>query len=103
MKINSVTTIVDLAFNLSGSLAGIPVILSQLPASGRVGFDALPAVWEDVEDIGQTWTPSLAGLDIEVQVESYNAPAVSKAPYSSDMECIGVATGWGNNLLQTLV
>jgi hypothetical protein len=103
MKINSITTIVDLAFNLSGSLAGIPVILSQLPAGERIGFDVLPEVWEDVEDIGQTWTPNLAGRDIEVQVESYNTPAVNKAPYSTDMKCIDVASEWGNGLLRTLI
>lgn len=103
MRINSITTIVDLAFNLSGSLAGIPVILSQLPASERIGFDTLPEVWEDVEDIGQTWTPNLASKDIEVRVESYNAPAVNKAPYSSDMGCIDVAAEWGNTLLITLI
>lgn len=102
MKINSITTIVDLAFNLSGSLAGIPVILSQLPASEKIGFDALPEIWEDVEDIGQTWAPNLAGLDIEVQIESYNALAVNKAPYSTDMKCIDVASEWGNALLDVL-
>lgn len=102
MRINDITTIVDLAFNLSGSLAGIPVILSQLPVGEKIGFDTLPEVWEDVEDIGQTWTPNLAGQDIEVRIENYNAPAVNKAPYSSDMKCIDAASEWGNLLLEVL-
>lgn len=102
MRVNDITTIVDLAFNLSGSLAGIPVILSQLPVGDRIGLDTLPEVWEDVEDIGQTWAPNLTGQDIEVQIESYNAPAVNKAPYTTDIGCIDVASDYGNKLLEAL-
>lgn len=103
MKINGITTIVDLAFNLSGSLAGIPVILPQLPVGERVGFATLPDVWEDVSDIGQTWTPSLEGVEVDIAVEAYNPTAIQKAPYSTDMKCIDVASEWGNALLETFV
>lgn len=102
MKINSITTIVDLAFNLSGSLAGIPVILPQLPAGERVGFATLPELWEDVDDIGQTWTPDLDGVEVDITVEAHNPTATQKAPYSSDMKCIDVAAGYGNALLEIL-
>lgn len=103
MKINGITTIVDLAFNLSGSLAGIPVILPQLPVGERVGFATLPELWEDVDDIGQTWTPDLYGVEVDITVEAYNPTAIQKAPYSSDMKCIDVAADWGNALLETFV
>jgi len=103
MRINNVTTIVDLSFNLSGSLAGIPVILPQLPVGERVGFATLPELWEDVSDIGQTWTPDLDGVEVDIAVEAYNPTAIQKAPYSSDMGCIDVAAEWGNALLITLI
>lgn len=95
MKINNITTIVDLAFNLSGSLAGIPVILSQLPVGERVGFATLPKVWEDVDDIGQTWTPNLDGVEVDLTVEAYNPTAIQKAPYSTDLTALNVASEWG--------
>lgn len=103
MKINNITTIVDLAFNLSGSLAGIPVILPQLPVGERVGFDTLPEVWEDVDDIGQTWTPDLDGVEVDIAVEAYNPTAIQKAPYSTDMKCIDVATGWGDDVVPNVL
>lgn len=103
MRINSITTIADLAFNLSGSLAGIPAALSQLPVSEKIGFATLPKLWEDIDDIGQTWTPSLEGVEIDIALDVYNPTAVQKAPYSSDMKCINVASEWGNTLLRTLI
>lgn len=103
MKINNITTIVDLAFNLSGSLAGLPAILSQLPVNERIGFAALPKVWEDTLSVGQTWTPELAGLDLSLRVESYNALAINKAPYSSNKGYLKIATDLGNALLPVLV
>lgn len=103
MRINSITTIVDLAFNLSGSLAGIPAALSQLPVGEKIGFATLPKLWEDVLDIGQTWTPSLEGVEIDITLDVYNPTVVQKAPYSSDMKCINVASEWGNTLLRTLI
>lgn len=103
MKINPNTTIVDLAFNLSGSLAGIPAALSQLPASGRVGLDAIPPVWEDIDDIGQTWTPSLEGVEIDITLDVYNPTAVQKAPYTTNKQIIDVASSWGNTVLENFV
>lgn len=102
MRINPSTTIVDLAFNLSGSLAGIPAALSQLPVGEKIGFDTLPKLWEDVSDIGQTWTPELDDVEVDITVETYNPTAIQKAPYSTDMNCIEVASEWGNSLLEVL-
>ena len=103
MKINGITTIVDLAFNLSGSLAGIPDILPQLPVSERVGFSELPKLWEDVSDIGQTWTPNLEGVEVDITLDVYNPTAVQKAPYTTDIRCIDVAADYGNILLENFV
>lgn len=102
MKINPDTTIVDLAFNLSGSLAGIPAALSQLPVGERVGFATLPNVWEDAYDIGQTWTPELEDVEADITIDTYNPTAIQKAPYSTDIICIDVASEWGNSLLEAL-
>lgn len=103
MRIDPNTTIVDLAFNLSGSLAGIPAALSQLPAGERVGFDTLPMVWDDISDIGQTWTPNLEGVDVSVALDVYNPTAVRKAPYTTNLKSVNTATDLGNNLLPILV
>ncbi len=95
MKIEANTTIVDLAFNLTGSLAGIPALLSQLPVGVRIGFDDLPALGEDVSDVGQTWTPDLEGLNIDFKVPIYNAPAQLKAPYSTNIFYLSTAIEYG--------
>lgn len=89
MKINPNTSIVDLSYNLSGSLAGIPAVLEQLPATSRVGFDNLPRLDQDAP-FGQTWTPTLSGRNLELSVPVYNELAVQKAPFSTDI--IGVNT-----------
>lgn len=102
MRINPSTTIVDLAFNLSGSLAGIPAALSQLPVGEKIGFATLPKLWEDVSDIGQTWTPSLEGVEVDITLDVYNPTAVQKAPYTTDIGCIEHAANWGNALLEVL-
>lgn len=90
MKIDDNTTVVDVAFNLSGSLRGLPVILDQLPIGERIGFDDMPTPGQDVEDIGQTWTPDLVDKDIDIitplsveGTEILNAQAVAKAPYTT--------------------
>ena len=84
MKINPNTSIVDLSYNLSGSLAGIPAVLEQLPATSRVGFDNLPRLDQDAP-FGQTWTPTLSGRNLELSVPVYNELAVQKAPFSTDL------------------
>jgi len=76
------TTALDLALSLSGSLTGYPAVLAQLPVDERVGFDH---DLENVEDIGQTWTPDLAGLTLDLNVPVYNAKAVEKAPFTTDL------------------
>lgn len=103
MRINPSTTIVDLAFNLSGSLAGIPAALSQLPVGEKIGFATLPKLWEDVSDMGQTWTPSLESVEVDITLDVYNPTAVQKAPYTTDIGCIDVASEWGNILLENFV
>lgn len=104
MKIKENTTIVDVAFNLYGSLTGIPAILRQLPVSERIGFDTLPGMGEDVADIGQTWTPDLAGRDVTIKVEKgYNTLGVAKAPYSTDLYRIGAAVRYGEGIIETLL
>ncbi len=104
MKIKENTTIVDVAFNLYGSLTGIPAILRQLPVSERIGFDTLPGMGEDVADIGQTWTPDLAGKDVTIKVEKvYNTLGVAKAPYSTDLYRIGAAVRYGEGIIETFL
>lgn len=103
MKINENTSVVDVALNLSGSLAGLPVVVEQLPVGEPVGFDAMPLPGEDVEDIGQTWTPDLQGKDVELDVPVYNPSAQQKEPYTTNMSEIApvIADGeeWINALL----
>lgn len=104
MKIKENTTIVDTAFNLYGSLTGIPAILRQLPVGERIGFDTLPEMGEDVADIGQTWTPDLAGKDVDIKVDKiYNTLGVAKAPYSTDLYRIGAAVRYGEEMIETFL
>lgn len=99
MRINHNTTIVDIALNLSGSLAGVPVVLKQLPVGTPIGFDALPEPWERVADIGQTWTPDLQGLELDLSCPLYNQLGQAKAPYSTDIQtCLLVADTFNDNL-----
>lgn len=103
MKINENTSVVDVALNLSGSLAGLPVVVEQLPVGELVGFDAMPIPGEDVADIGQTWTPDLQGKDVDLDVPVYNPSAQQKEPYTTNMTEIApvIADGeeWINALL----
>ena len=102
MIINDNTTIVDVAFNLTGSLAGIPVLLDQLPAGRRVGFADMPEPWEDVPQgcYAQTWTPDLVGLDVAFNVTIYNVIAQSKAPFSTNLFQINEAIVVGADALE---
>lgn len=103
MKINENTSVVDVALNLSGSLAGLPVVVEQLPVGELVGFDAMPIPGEDVADIGQTWTPDLQGKEVDLDVPVYNPSAQQKEPYTTNMTDIApvIAEGeeWVNALL----
>lgn len=103
MKINGITTIVDLSLNLSGSLAGIPALLNQLPAGPRLGLDDYPEVWEDVDDIGQTWTPNLADRELELTTRVLNPQGVAKAPFSSNIPMLSEAAEWGSRFEQMLL
>lgn len=85
MKIELNTTIVDVSLNLSGSITGIPAALDQLPAGDRIGFDDLPDLGEDVEDIGQTWTPDLVGRQLDIELPLYDTLGQEKQPYSTDL------------------
>lgn len=94
------TTIVDVAFNLYGSLAGIPATLEQLPVGERIGFDTLPELWDDVSDIGQTWTPNLEGVELRFTPTVYNPRAVAKAPFSTNLFALQAPIRWGNGELR---
>lgn len=85
MKIEPNTTIVDVSLNLSGSITGIPAALDQLPVGDRIGFDDLPDPGEDVEDIGQTWTPDLAGRQLDIELPLYDTLGQEKQPYSTNL------------------
>lgn len=85
MKIEPNTTIVDVSLNLSGSITGIPAALDQLPVGDRIGFDDLPDLGEDVEDIGQTWTPDLMGRQLDIELPLYDTLGQEKQPYSTDL------------------
>lgn len=85
MKIEPNTTIVDVSLNLSGSITGIPAALDQLPVGDRIGFDDLPGPGEDVEDIGQTWTPDLVGRQLDIELPLYDTLGQEKQPYSTDL------------------
>ena len=86
MIVDPNTTIIDLAFNLYGSLAGVPAILQQLPAGARIGFSDMPSPGSDVNDIGQTWTPGLVEKELDITVSTvYNELAKDKAPFTTDL------------------
>lgn len=103
MKIKPNTTIVDLALNLSGSVAAIPTVLEQLPVGTPIGFDDLPEVWEDVDDIGQTWTPDIEGLELTINAPLYNVEGQAKAPYSTNIDALAPAILAGNFSLSRLL
>lgn len=96
------TSVVDVAFNLSGSLAGLPSLLTQLPVGERIGFDTLPDIGTDVADIGQTWSPDLQGLQLDLNVSTFNTNAVLKAPFTTDLNGIQTAIDYGNAILPDL-
>lgn len=96
------TTAVDVALSLSGSLAGFPRLLDQLPAGRTIGFTEMPEIWEDVpsDKVGQTWTPDLENKTFDVTLPVYKQAAVEKQPYSTGIKELQPAIEWGNNFLQ---
>lgn len=103
MKIEPNTTIIDVALNLSGSLAGIPAVLEQLPAGPRIGLRELPELWDEITTVGQSWTPNLEGLDVTLDVPVYNVEAVRKAPYSTNLFSLQKVIEFGNFAMRALV
>lgn len=101
MIVKTNQTAIDVSFDICGSLAGFPTLLSQLPTGERIGFDDVPTL-DDVADIGQTWTPELEGVDIDVAIKIYIAETLSKAPFGTDLKGLENAITWGENLLPTL-
>lgn len=100
MLVDKNNTIVDLAFNLCGSLAGIPVILKQIPVGVRIGLDAMPYQEEDVSDMGQTWTPNVGGKDLTLSdLPLYSPEGKAKAPYSSNIKALGLAEVTGQTII----
>lgn len=102
MVINPNTTIVDLALNLSGSIAAIPTVLKQLPVGTPIGFDALPEPWDVVDEVGQSWTPALVGLDVNLDVPVLNPTAMAKAPFTTNLATLGGVISSGNADLEAL-
>lgn len=104
MKIEPNTTIVDVSLNLSGSITGIPAALDQLPVGDRIGFDDLPDLGEDVEDIGQTWTPDLVGRQLDIELPLYDTLGQEKQPYSTDLvkmkSVVTVGEGWVQSITE---
>lgn len=96
------TSVVDVAFNLSGSLTGLPAVVEQLPVGERVGFDTMPEMWQDVSDIGQTWTPDLQGMTLDLSVPIYDTLGQAKAPYSTNLFMLQKAITDGETYLETL-
>lgn len=103
MIVKTNQTAIDVSFDISGSLAGFPTLLSQLDAGVRVGFDDLPEPWEDVTDIGQTWTPDLENETVDVTLNVYNASALSKSPFGTDIIGLEDAITWGETNLPLLL
>lgn len=91
MKVSGNTTIVDLAFNLCGSLAGIPVIVKQIPTDERIGLNQLPVqgVDDTVYHTGASWTPDVAGMELDLtNLPLYSVTGQAKAPYSSNIDVL---------------
>lgn len=95
MVIDINTTAIDVALNLSGSLTGFPAVIEQMPVGKRVGFDVLPDPWDDVKDIGQTWTPYIVGMDLEFDIPIYNPEGVEKGPYTTDISGLTETVDYG--------
>lgn len=102
MVINPNTTIVDLALNLSGSIAAIPTVLKQLPVGTPIGFDALPNFYDVVDEVGQSWTPALVGLDINLDIPVLNPTAMNKAPFTTNLDTLSGVIDAGNARLRLL-
>jgi len=103
MKVKKNQTVVDVTFDLCGSLAGLPSLLSQLEGGKRIGFETLPEVWNVIDEVGQTWTPDLQDLTLSVELPIYNALAVKKKPYGTDILPLQKAIEWGNTMLKTFL
>lgn len=101
MKVKTNQSVIDVSFDVCGSLAGYPTLLSQLPIGDRIGFDDMPDLL-DVADIGQTWTPELENIDIDVNIKIFNGKALEKAPYSTQLNFLANAIAWGEAILPTL-
>lgn len=62
----------------------------------------LPDIWRDVRDIGQTWTPDLQGMELDLDVPLYDTLGKEKAPYSTDLFALKRAVTDGEGYLKTL-
>lgn len=111
-KIPENTTVLDVSFNLSGSLSGLPETLAQIkPTSLQYGFDDTPDLWDDVTGIGQTWTPELEGVTLELDVQKINQngesplnePAAAKAPFTTNKKGLAAAEAWGSDFVKQSV
>ena len=94
-------TIIDVSFDLSGSLSGITTLLNQLPIESRIGFADMPQLWEDVSELNQTWTPDVENKKFEFDVNVYSLASVKKRPYATDLLSLVPAITWGNDFLSS--
>lgn len=110
-KIDRDTTALDVAFNVSGSLSGLPETLAQIKPTGlQHGFNDLPDLWGDTSDIGQTWTPDLDGVTLELDVRKINQngdsplneTAAAKAPFTTDKTGLAAAEAWGSDFIKQM-
>lgn len=100
--VNPNQTAVDVSFDLSGSLTGLPFLLDQLPRGERIGFDTIPQLGEDVDDVGQTWTPNIQDQSFVLALTTYNELATQKRPYGTNIAALQTAINWGNDFLSGL-
>lgn len=95
-------SIVDVAFNTSGSLTALPDIIAALPAGDRIGF--ADEAWDgrEIDAWGQSWTPDVRNVEIDVDVPIYNELALRKARFDSPFNAMNAANDWGIQALEDL-
>jgi len=101
MKVNQNQTALDVALSNAGSIYGLPLLLNQLPVGERIGLADVPDL-DDVDDIGQTWTPNLQGMELDATLDIYIDETLVKAPFGTDLETLEPSILWGETLLPAL-
>jgi len=102
-RVETNQTLVDVVFDLSGSLTAITTLLFQLDEGDRIGFDSIPETWEDTNTIGQTWTPDVQQQYLDINLPVYNLLSVKKKRYNTDILLLLPAITWGNESLAGVI